>query len=239
MKAMFRAAGVATAPWREIGAPEDMGALGDTVGYPAILKLSESSAGLGLDRSAVVRWEKEARARHALLVAAGHAPLRIFAERFLTGREMTVLVYDAPWTSDGVAALPAVEIVYDKRIPVTERLLFKGHRQVGIDGAWRKHIDPPRCVHAAASAALQPASMQAAIAAYRAVGGDGYARVDLRFDESTGDINALEVHANAKLSRAAPSIAPALAVAGVAFERLIEDILAAALLRRPAPVEQG
>lgn len=232
MKARFRAAGVATASWHPLTDPApDVGGIAAAVGYPAIIKLSGSSAGGGLDRSSVVADEAAARARVQFLTEAGHAPLGIFAERFLAGREATVFVRDTPWRGEGIAALPAVEMVYNPQVPVNERILFEGHRYVGLDGRPRAPDAPARCTYATAPDVVQDALQATALAAYRAVGGDGYARVDLRFDPETGMVNALEVNTNPELSRVAPTVAPALAAAGLSFEALVEDLLTAGLLR--------
>jgi D-alanine-D-alanine ligase-like ATP-grasp enzyme len=233
MKARFRAAHVPTAPWLEIADPtRDLPRLSSEVGYPAILKLSDSCAGHGLSRTSVVVDAREAAAQHARLVEAGLVSYRIFAERFLPGRECTVLVRDTPWTEEGLSTLPAVEMVYNSQVPVRERILFENHRHLDPDGQPR--VDgggTARCVYAAAPEDLRPQLAATAKAAYRAVGGNGYARVDLRYDMECGTIHALEVNTNPELSRVAPTVAPALAAAGLSFEALIADMLRAALAR--------
>lgn len=231
-KTLFRTHGVRTAPWLEIiDADKDLAAIGEVVGYPALLKLSDSAGGDGLDRNAVVQTEAEARARYAYLVGAGLAPLRIYAEGFLSGREVTVFVRQSPDGGGGLLALPAVEMVYDTRVPVTERMLFWGHRALGVDGMPREASGPPRLVYGIADKALQPILAHAAIEAFRATGGDGYGSVDLRFDAATGLVHALEVNANCSLS-SDTAVGPALAAVGATFAELIEEFLIMALNRQ-------
>ena len=232
MKAMFVKAGIPTAPYREIvDAARDVPLVAREVGFPAIVKLARAAAGHGLSRSSVVSSEGELAARVEVLAQEGLASLRIFAERFVSGREATVLVRETPSHPAGVAALPAVEMVYNARVPIKERILFEGHRKLDPDGCPRGEGGVARCTYEAAPADLQDRLQAAAIDVFRAVGGDGYARIDLRLDAASGVPQALEVNTNPELSRVAPTIAPALAAAGLSFEALIEDFLAAALDR--------
>jgi D-alanine-D-alanine ligase-like ATP-grasp enzyme len=236
MKARFVAAGLPTAAYHEIVDPDrDVPAAARHVGFPAIVKLARSAAGGGLSRTSVVGSEADLAARVAVLDDEGLAELRIYAERFLAGREATVLVRETRSRAEGVASLPAVEMVYHPRVPVKERILFEGHRKLDPDGRPRGEDGVARCTYEAAPDELQGALRDAAEAVFRAVGGDGYARVDLRIDPQTGLVNVLEVNTNPELSRVAPTIAPALTAAGLSFEALIEDLLATALARASEP----
>jgi D-alanine-D-alanine ligase len=88
----------------------------------------------------------------------------------------------------------------------------------------------------AAPTAIDEAAQALSWAAYAAVGGRGYGRVDLRMDEATGALHVLEVNAQCGLSEDEnyTSIGAILRLAGRPFAGLVQDILVDALARRPA-----
>lgn len=72
-------------------------------------------------------------------------------------------------------------------------------------------------------------------AAYAAVGGQGYGRVDLRMDDATGALHVLEVNAQCGLSEDEDytSIGAILRLAGCPFADLVREIVADGIAREP------
>ncbi|HMR50343.1 MAG TPA: D-alanine--D-alanine ligase [Arachnia sp.] len=95
--------------FRELGAPMIMEALGDAIGYPAMVKPTRSGSALGASK---VNAPDELP--NALVSAYAYGPVAV-VEEFITGREIAVTVLD---DGTGPRALPPVEIrpqsgVYD------------------------------------------------------------------------------------------------------------------------------
>jgi D-alanine-D-alanine ligase-like ATP-grasp enzyme len=92
------------------------------------------------------------------------------------------------------------ERVFDKRVPPRERFLAY-ERYWGLPEAERPlPAGDPYYWYAPAPDALRASLEDLARRAMRAVGGTGYARIDIRVDERTGVINVLEVNAQCGLS---------------------------------------
>ncbi|HLJ64385.1 MAG TPA: hypothetical protein VKT70_09775 [Stellaceae bacterium] len=209
MKECFVKAGVPTTPYRRLDDPKaDIAALARQVGYPAILKFDRSANGMGLGRRSVVVDEASARAQLEALGGEG-----VYAERYVEGREFTALVLRR-----GGMVYPAVEMVFDQETPPLERILFEGHREA-------RPATHPHCRYALAPAELQDRLAPVARAAFAAVGGRGYGRVDMRYDVAAGQVYVLEVNANCALSRDEPSLVAGIDASHRPFHRLIEDIL--------------
>ena len=216
MKAHFDAAGVAAPPLLPIDDPDaDASRVGEQVGFPCILKLDLGADGLGLDTGSVVSNQAEYLARARTLLA--HEEFRrrgILAQRFLAGREFSVLVVATP-QSGGVMIYPPLEKLYDAGLPLHHRIMFHNCRY----GA---------AFHAAYQLAPDDVAVRlAAIAerAFLALGGTGYGRVDLRLDAASGEPGILEVNANCGLSCDEPTISLTVAAAGQPYHALVAAIL--------------
>lgn len=234
MKERFLTHGVRTAPYLRVGCEADIARVAEKIGFPVILKLDMSADGLGLKRTSVVASEAELRKEVERLNAESLAFRGIYAERFVAGREFTALIVEDEGVCGGLKVFPPIEYIYAERVPIKERILFRGYRDMGVDGLPRKAGSLPRCVHEVAPIDIRERIVFAACAAFRAVDAKGYARIDMRRDMANGEIYILEVNANCSLSREERSIMPALRAANLRFEDLIADILRAGLKRSRA-----
>jgi D-alanine-D-alanine ligase len=95
-KRLFRSVGVPTADW--IMAPAEAAEVGETLGWPVVVKPSKQGSTVGLT---VVREKAELAAAIAL---AGSFDDEVMIEKFIAGREFTVGVLDG-------SALPVGEII--------------------------------------------------------------------------------------------------------------------------------
>lgn len=188
------------------------------VGFPAICKPATEDASLGVEQRSVVRTPRELVARlrdmHTLWD-------EVIVQRFVNGREVNVGLV-------GHEVLPLAEIDFG-RMP-------DGHwRIVSYQAKWEpesaEYIGTvPRCP-AQLPDALAEEVRTIARAAWLAVGGDGYGRVDLRIDVS-GRPWLLEVNANPDIAPDA-GLARMARVAGLDYAALIARVLDAAFARKP------
>jgi len=177
-----------------------------SVGFPAICKPAAEDASLGIEQRSVVRSMRALKTR----VAAMHQIWdEVLVQRFVQGREINV------------------GIVGDRVLPISEidfGAMPRGKWNiVSYSSKWETGSDEdlgtaPRCP-ADLPEDLRSEIEQIALAAWAAVGGAGYGRVDLRIDES-GRPWVLEVNANADISADA-GLARMAKVAGMSYEELI------------------
>lgn len=237
MKRAFDAAGVPTAEW---GIIEREGRNADELfarlGAPLIIKPAVSAGSMGVTTKSVVHSPVELRAQMKRLQHGYHGwdltTDGVLAERFVSGREYTTFVvghHDAP--SRRLVYSP-VERRFNERLPAQERFLsfdrlwgmYEVEEPVG--GAHDEDLWRYAPVARGESAELREVSW----AAYAAVGGRGYGRVDLRRDAVTGALAVLEVNAQCGLSEDEnfTSIGAILRFARRPFAHAVQAILAAA-----------
>lgn len=188
------------------------------VGFPAICKPANEDASLGVEQRSVVRT---ARALQARLRDMHTLWDDILVQRFVDGREVNV------------------GIVGDQVLPLSE-IDFGGMpagywRIVTYNAKWTVGSDEdagtqPRCP-ADLSPSLSEEIRRIALAAWKAVGGDGYGRVDLRID-TAGRPWLLEVNSNPDIAPDA-GLARMARVAGMDYTALIGRVLDEAFKRRP------
>jgi D-alanine-D-alanine ligase len=202
-KRLFRAAGVGTADWlmagRAVPAPT-AAAVELELGWPVIVKPSKQGSTVGL---AIVREPSELG---PAIADAAQYDDEVMIERFIPGRELTVSVL-------GDEALPVGEIfpkheIYDYECKYTAGMATEVF---------------PACLDAAITAEAQ----RLALAAFRALKLDGYARIDFRMTDA-GELFCLE--ANTLPGMTPTSLLPqAAAAAGIEFGELCERIVRLAL----------
>jgi D-alanine-D-alanine ligase len=158
----------------------------------------------------------------------------IFAEQFVNGAEYTTLIV-GPWDRpEHCKVYLPVQRVFHPSLPETERFL-------SFDRLWEIYeTESPIGDYEDFYVYELPASdligpiQEVSLAAYCAVKGTGYGRVDLRMDPE-GQLRVLEVNAQCGLSEDEnyTSIGAILRVSGLSYALLVEDILRDALRRRP------
>lgn len=205
-KILFRAAGVATADWLLVsqasGVPPDAACIERELGWPVVVKPSKQGSTVGLS---VVR---EGGDLASAVTDAMRYDDEVMIERFVPGRELTVSVL-------GDRALPVGEIfprheIYDYECKYTP-------------GMAREEF--PAKLAANATAEIQ----RLALAAFRALKLDGYARIDFRMTDR-GEFFCLE--ANTLPGMTPLSLLPqAAAATGMDFGALCERIVQLAMAK--------
>jgi D-alanine-D-alanine ligase len=241
MKKMFDAATVPTAPWEVVprdgkGAAAIFAKLG---GGPLIIKPAVSAGSMGVTTKSVVRTPAELREQMQRLRMGYHGwDLTlggVIAERYVAGREFTTFIVGNHDAASRRLVYPPVERRFNSRLPAEEAFLsfdrlwgmYEVEQPVGGEAdedLWR---------YAPVSRAEAARIRDVSWAAYAAVGGRGYGRVDLRQDAVTGELAVLEVNAQCGLSEdeTFTSIGAILRFAGRPFAHAVAAILAASRQR--------
>jgi len=203
-KTRFLAAGVPTAPWVLTRTSADVDRAADTLRFPLFVKPDVSAGSYGIQLDSVVH-DRAATHRQVAAVRAGlHGQSfedeAVLIETFIEGREFTVLVVEDPQEPLGLFVLTPGERVFDSRVPAQERFLAF-ERYWGLPEVDRP-IPPgePYYWYQLAPHDLRPVLADIARRAFRAVDGEGYARVDIRLDARSNQLMVLEVNAQCGLS---------------------------------------
>lgn len=232
--------GVSTSPFVIIRNPEEDGVrAGQALGYPLIIKPDVSAASFGISVKSVVQ-DEAACIRQAAAAIAGERDQEnyyegVFAERFIPGREFTVLCASDQGAPGGVFVYPPVERVFHSALPAHERLL-------SYDRYWEKYETEcalpdraPIAHYESAPAEYADSLFTLARDAYVALNGVGYGRVDIRRDERTGEFLVLEANCNCGLSTdGETSVSWILRLSGETMPRLLDRIFASAVMHRNA-----
>ena len=187
--------------------------------YPCIVKPAAADGSVGIAQESVARDARELARTLASLHA--HAPLLV--QELLTGRELNIGIV-------GEHVLPVAEIEY-AGVPAGVWPIVD-YAAKWEPGSVSDRMTVPRC-----PADLEPALAAAAVAlaeaAWRAAGGCGCGRVDLRADE-LGRLHVLEVNPNPDLAPSA-GLARMATAAGWNYRDLVERIVADGLSRATGP----
>ena len=205
MKRAFDRAGVSTPSWEIVTRQRRARpSLFERHGCPLIVKPAVSAGSMGITVKSVVDTCDALDAQLELLhrgyrgwnlVSGG-----VFVERYVAGREFTTFIVGSALEPDRATVYPSVERVFHDSLPPAEQFLSYDRlwevyeRETPIDGGaylWQYHETPD---------AFEPRIAALAWAAYVAVGGCGYGRVDLRMDAATGELFVLEVNSQCGLS---------------------------------------
>lgn len=185
-----------------------------TIGFPAICKPAAEDASIGIEQRSVVRTMRALAERVDAMFERWD---EVLVQHFVDGREVNVGIV-------GDTVLPISEIRFDGLPRGMWRIVsYRSKWEVGSDedlGA------VPQCP-ADLDDALAAEIGRIALTAWRAVGGSGYGRVDLRIDR-TGRPWLLEVNANPDLAPDA-GLARMSRVAGNDYPTLVREICRVAL----------
>ena len=209
-KALFREAGVQTAPHlllnasSERGRPEVREAIERTLRFPVVIKPNCQGSSVGFS------FVPDSRSLDEALALAACFGDDCIVERYIPGREITAAVLD------GSGALPLVEIIPEGGFYDYKRKYTKGTS---------RYVVPAELEVKVASRIRREAML-----AYEALVCRDYARVDFRLSPE-GEPFCLEV--NTLPGMTGLSLVPMAAkAAGITFEELVERISAMALSRR-------
>ncbi|WKW10862.1 hypothetical protein Strain138_000094 [Pseudogemmatithrix spongiicola] len=242
MKRAFDRAGVPTSPWEVVprdgkGAAQLLARLG---GGPVIIKPAISAGSMGVTTKSVVRTAAELREQMQRLRMGYHGwdltGGGVIAERFVTGREFTTFIVGNHDAASRRLVYPPVERSFNPRLPMEERFLsfdrlWGMYETEDPVGGFERDEDLWR--YAPVSRTEATRIREVSWAAYAAVGGRGYGRVDLRQDAETGELAVLEVNAQCGLSEDElyTSIGAILKFARRPYAHAVAAILAAARQR--------
>lgn len=235
MKQAFERAGVPTPRW-EVMQDQDANLPGlfDRIGCPLILKPAISGGSMGIGIRNVVHTTGDCAERLSQMRNGYHgwdlSGGGILAEEFIKGREFTTFIVGS---GDGLIFYPPAERLFHQGLPDTEQFL-------SYDRLWETYEDEKPVEndqflynYGQPEADLWPVLEELSIAAYQAVGGTGYGRIDIRMDKETGKMFVLEVNAQCGLSEDEnfTSIGAILRFANKTFTQLTCEILEDALRR--------
>ena len=183
-------------------------------GFPAICKPAAEDASLGVEQRSVVRTMRALAER----VDAMHERWEeVLVQRYVDGREVNVGIV-------GDQVLPVAEVEFGGMPRGMWRIV--SYRSKWVAGSDEDNGAMPHCP-ADLPSELTAEIVGTAVAAWRAVGGEGYGRVDLRIDRA-GRPWLLEVNANPDLSPSA-GLARMARTAGIEYPELIRRIASYAL----------
>jgi D-alanine-D-alanine ligase len=184
------------------------------VGFPAICKPAAEDASVGIEQRSVVR---STRALNERVTAMLEHWDEILIQRYVAGREVNVGIL-------GDRTLPIAEIDFaDMPKGMWQIVSYRSKWETGSDEDLGAKPKCPAPLSKSAAAEL----VEISLAAWKAVGGQGYGRVDLRIDES-GRPWILEVNANPDISPDA-GLARMAGVAGMDYPAVIKRICEHAL----------
>lgn len=190
VNAMLERSGVPVPPWALVRRGQPM----PRIGFPAICKPAAEDASIGVEQRSVVRTRQALTQRVMQLHELWD---EILVQRYVDGRELNVGIV-------GDRVLPVAEIDFASMPDGLWRIV--SYRSKWEPGSDEDLGSVQRCP-ADLPAKLADEVARVALAAWRAVGGEGYGRVDLRID---GDQQpwVLEVNPN-------PDINPDAGLAGM------------------------
>jgi D-alanine-D-alanine ligase len=213
VNALLSHAGLPVPPWITIRRGDRI----RSVGYPAIVKPAAEDASIGVEQRSVVRSKRALKVRVEAMLESFD---EIIVQRFVDGREINVGIV-------GDTVLPIAEIVFDGMPRGLWRIVT--YRSKWDTGSDEDLGSVPRCP-ANLSARTASEARRIALAAWRQVGGQGYARIDMRVD-ANGRPWILEVNSNPDIAPDA-GLARMAGAAGIDYATLVRTICELALARK-------
>jgi len=238
MKKAFDKAGVATANWRVITDKKgSTKGICKRVGTPLIIKPAVSGGSMGVSVKNVVHTEEELGKR-VEEIYKGYRGWNLlvdglFVEQFITGDEYTTFITGSADDPENCIVYEPVKRVFHESLPESEKFL-------SFDRLWEIYEDETPMPqnenfynYKPVEPSLIPSLKQLSLEAYKACGGKGYTRIDIREDAKTGKLYMLEANAQCGLSEDEDytSIGAILKVSNVSFTEIIAEILKDALRR--------
>jgi D-alanine-D-alanine ligase len=216
-KHVLRDHGIPTPDWhafsetafRELGAAQALPAIEERLAFPLVVKPAGQGSALG------IKFARTAADVPMALVSAFSYDRKVLLERYVAGRDLAVSVLDD--ADGGPRALPIVEAVPNEE----DFYDFEARYEIG-----RTRFVCP----AELDDELTARTSELAIAAYRALGCEGFARIDLMLHADGAQLDVLEANVVPGLTET--SLLPQAAeAAGISFDALIARVLELALNR--------
>jgi D-alanine-D-alanine ligase len=185
--------------------------------YPLIVHAAQEHAGIGLDRGSVVETKTALKEKSREILRTYRQPALV--QHFLKGREFNVGLLGGR----KVQVLPLAEVDYSRLPRSIPPIMSYAAKWVETSVEYRRtEIICPARVDAAMTVLIG----KTAVKAFRAVGGWGYGRVDIRLDEN-GEPVILEVNCNPCLD-SGMGLARSAEEAGIGYPQLLQTIIKAA-----------
>jgi D-alanine-D-alanine ligase len=186
--------------------------------FPVIVQPSREHAGIGLSRDSVVSTKTKLREKVREILNHYHQPA--LAQHFLPGREFNVGILGGR----KLTVLPLAEVDYTK-LPSDIPPIMSYAAKWMEDSVEYQRTSVSCPAHVEPFLAREISSI--ALRAFRAVGGWGYGRVDIRLDE-VGQPRVLEVNCNPSLDESV-ALARSAEKAGIDYPRLLQQIVKIAM----------
>jgi len=235
MKRAFLESGVSTAPYEVISNLDDIEGICERLNTPLFIKPSDYYGGAGLSNKSVVHSDEEIRQHLQYLLQEQDCQFtlgNLFVERFIDGREFTVLIVGSAQQPNQLKIYPPLELIFHSSLSKFEKL--KSHQillEKSLDSFFTGEL---------VTSLLSEQICNLAIRAYCALGGNGYGRVDIRMDNESQELFILEVNTNCGISPqpisplfedGQTSVGSILHQAGIPFAQLISEIIVEAFAR--------
>ena len=219
VNALLAREGSPVPPFAVVRAAGDLAAAGRVAGFPCVIKPAAEDASIGVTQASVARDPAALEARGAEMLGRWS---ELVVQRYVAGRELNVGVL-------GEEPLPPSEIDFgampEGLWPI---VTYESKWNVGsAEDLGARPLCP-----APVTGSLGSELARLALAAWRAVGGTGYGRVDFRVDDA-GRPWVLEVNGNPDFAPDA-GFARMAAAAGLPYAALVRRVLAEALDRADA-----
>lgn len=186
--------------------------------FPTIVQPSREHAGIGLERDSVVRSKSQLKGKVREILQHYHQPA--LAQRFLPGREFNVGILGGRKLS----VLPLAEVDYSRLPSEIPPIMSYAAKWMENTVEYQKtSVICPADVDPLLAREISSISLRA----FRAVGGWGYGRVDIRLDEAAQP-RVLEVNCNPSLDEGV-ALARSAKKAGIEYPQLLQQIVKIAM----------
>ncbi len=190
--------------------------------FPVIVQPSQEHAGIGLTRDSVVRSASALRRQVGRILREYNQPATV--QHFLPGREFNISILGGAKPR----VLPFAEVNYSE-LP-TDIPPIMSYAAKWMENSLEYKRTSVICP-AEVSPRLARKLTNLTIKAFRAVGGWGYGRVDMRLDEHD-EPHVLEVNSNPCLEEDV-ALARSAKAAGISYPQLLQMIIEAAFEKQP------
>jgi D-alanine-D-alanine ligase len=190
--------------------------------FPMFVQPSQEHAGVGVDRTSVVHSKTSLKIKVREILRTYNQPA--LAQRFLPGREFNVGIIGG----NRLRVLPLAEVDYTALPSDIPPIMSYAAKWIETSVEYQKtRVTCPAQVEPEVGQRIS----QVALNAFRAVGGRGYGRVDIRLDEASQPF-VLEVNCNPCLDEGM-ALARSAEKANISYPQLLQLILRAALEPMP------
>ena len=193
--------------------------------FPVIVQPSQEHSGIGLGRDSIVKSRTALKRKVSECLRTYSQPALV--QSFLPGREFNVSVIGG----SRLRVLPLAEVDYSRLPPgIPPIMSYAAKFMENTPEYQHTSVICPAIVEPDLARELSTTALRA----FRAVGGWGYGRVDIRLD-ADGRPCVLEVNCNPCLEEGV-ALARSAERAGISYPRLLNLIVRAALERQPHDV---